>query len=1040
MPSLKALGEFKSSFAEIGRENEIRMEQNIPEDDLLLPEHEPSSIPVPETTAAPAEVQTESTDDLLDFGDLGDLLGTGDSDFMTDAPDSSDFQDTSDFQEPAAAEDLDDLGSLLDTIPDDPGSAGEANEIEAGDINEAIDISEDDFNVPSELLSGLNDGIDETGESPEEISEELPEEIFETMPEEMSEEITEELPEEIFETIPEEISEELPEELFETMPEEISEELPEALIDDFPEEMADESPVEITDELPQEPAEPMDGFDMGGDYEDAPAEEETVDSLDQMDLGSQIDQDSENLADNFSLGSSDFSSLEQDMDRIDDFALPGIDDVFGPRNTSAESSGVDEILGEPDEIRLKDNEARQLRETLASYPLNLRIACMELIAEEVVAPDQMANLIKLLVRAAPPKETAALAGRILGRTISIPRGFEKMTGEQLETEQASFAYIFVHNFLPVLRTFMAVALVLVSLGYLIWNFIYLPQKAESIYRRGYERIGAGEYGRARDLFREAFGIHQKKEWFYRYAQAYRDERQYIFAEEKYDELLNYTASKNKRRIPEKRAVLEYAYMETNYLGNYSKADSLLRRNILDFSIWDREALLALGDNSLAWGDIEKERYEDAREAYAKLLQRYGRTDPILERMLKYFIRTDNLGEVLTLQNHFMSSERRKIEAETLAELGGFLMDKSTEEVRGIPDVNLENIGGIRDVLLRAIRTDPLLPESYYHLSRYYNYYGNYRDEELTLGRAIQAFDAAKLETPRRLGYRIESLRRYAEMYTLRGEFFRAEEYLVRGAGIYEDGLSRRVISPSPKYGRIYADLGDLEFFAKDGNAAAALDYYRRSEQNGYAPAEIQYRMGAAHYQIRQWSQALERFTAASFPLPFNQRILYALGNTSYLRGNYFAAQGYYDRLLEILESDMTRFSLITPTDDRDQLELTERLMVVQNNLAVTLEALTLQTGNNNYRARALGLYSESERAWDILTRNPETMVRLRPSPEIIAPGINPAYLNVQNSLYPISGYEPLFFMRIDKDLLEPSVWEEIAPSGYSLSEGVSSGR
>jgi tetratricopeptide (TPR) repeat protein len=199
-------------------------------------------------------------------------------------------------------------------------------------------------------------------------------------------------------------------------------------------------------------------------------------------------------------------------------------------------------------------------------------------------------------------------------------------------------------------------------------------------------------------------------------------------------------------------------------------------------------------------------------------------------------------------------------------------------------------------------------------------------------------------------------------------------------------------------------------------------------------------MGAAHYQLRQWGPALERLFAAYREMPPNRRILYALGNVSYMRGNYFAAQGYYDRLLEILEEDRSRLPPIMATDDEKQRDLAERLMVAQNNMGVSLEALTERTGNNVYRSRAQGLYSDSERAWDILTRNPQTMIRMRPSPEINAPGVNPAYLNVQNSLHPVPSYESLFFLRIDKDMYESSVWEDIAPPGYRLSEGIHSGR
>jgi tetratricopeptide (TPR) repeat protein len=790
-----------------------------------------------------------------------------------------------------------------------------------------------------------------------------------------------------------------------------------------------------------------DGFDLGGESLnlDASVAAGEGDSFDTFNLDSDTAENF-NLGGGFDAGTGE-NGFGDEFGTLEEFSLSGIDGAFSGKTPGAAPGGVPvpegaynvgEILGEAEaeEIQLTDDELAKFQETLRGYPLNLRIACEQLIAEEAVAPDLMSKLVKLLIGGAPARETAALAGKILGKTIPIPKGFEKKTGQELEAEQASFAYIVVHNFLPVLRLFALVAMAVFSLGYLGYTFIYLPLKAESIYERGYERIGAGEYGRANDLFKEAFAIHQKKDWFYRYARAFRDERQYIYAEEKYDELLYYTAAKNKKHIPEKAAVLEYADMETNYLRNYAKADSLLRHNILDYSVWDREALLALGDNNLAWGEIEPARLEDAREAYAKFIERYGRSDAVLERMLKYFIRTDNLGETLSLKSYFMASSKRQITAASLAELGGYLIDKRTEEIRGVPNEYLDSIEGIRDILLRAVRTDPRLPEAYYHLSRYYEYFNNPGDERLTIERAIAAFDAARQETPRRLGYRIDAHRRYAGILINNREFFPAEEQLLKGVNLYEDGLSRRVLSPSPEYGKLYAGLGDLEYFVKDGDMQTALDYYSRAEQSGYAPPEILYRMGAANYQLRRWLEALNYLFTASSEMPFNRRILYALGNVSYMRGNYYAAQGYYDRLLEILQADRSRYPLIMPTENKEQLELAERLMTVQNNMGVVLEALAERTGSNAFRSRAEGLFSESERAWDILTRNPDTMIRMRPSPDITAPGVNPAYLNIQNSLHPIPGYEPQFFLRIDKDILEPSPWEELAPPAYRLSEGL----
>jgi tetratricopeptide (TPR) repeat protein len=211
--------------------------------------------------------------------------------------------------------------------------------------------------------------------------------------------------------------------------------------------------------------------------------------------------------------------------------------------------------------------------------------------------------------------------------------------------------------------------------------------------------------------------------------------------------------------------------------------------------------------------------------------------------------------------------------------------------------------------------------------------------------------------------------------------------------------------------------------------SAALEYYHRSERYGWAPPEIQYRMGAAYYQLEDWQNSLDYLFKASSDLPLNRRILYALGNVTYKRGDYFAAQGYYNRLLDVLESQRLRMPVLLPNDRPEFLELGERLMMARNNAGVTAEALAGITGRREYRSQALTLYAESARAWDAITRNPQTMVRSRLADTPGAPGINLGFLNANNALRPSSNYTPEIFIRIDKDVLEPSHWEELAPFG-----------
>ncbi|MDR2480304.1 MAG: tetratricopeptide repeat protein [Treponema sp.] len=1044
MPSLSALREFKASFDNTGGQKAVMEANNIPFDDLELPgfEPEPMDIGRPAGKAVPA-------------GKTG--IGEG----PVPRPD---------VKPPETAEtEAEELAELLpeDEPPPQPAKASPAP-FSGGDFDfgALTGTNLDDLPPPpshDELLDTAAPG----GDAPPEEGINLDDELAGLgLPDEMDILTGTEPSGEVPSTEAAAQEDEdygIPDDLLSGL----SEELDAAPSDDF-----QEGPAAGTGDSADLDADNGD-FDLGGDLDldslggtggddTTPGEEPEGGELDlgNLDDFSLPEDTAGGEAENFDVGNLDDFNLPgsgSDADGFDnfdpgmegqepepgtdtgtmsagdaiggdeDFSLPGIDDkIEEPRKGGGRPAAVSgagrrrpqarkktaEESDNIEEIRLGDEDLEQLRKTLSGYPLNLRIACEELIAEQAVPPEQMAKLVRMLIRNAPAKETAALAGQILGKTIAIPKGFEKSTGAALEAEQASFAYIFVHHFLPVLRLFLFIAAVAGSLFYLGWQFIYRPMKAESYYRAGHERIFAGEYERANERFSAAFDIHRDKKWFYTYAEAFRDQRQYRYAESKYDELL--------RHYPrDKKGVLDYANLETYYLRNYDKADKLLRHEIIDYAPDDPDALLALGDNSLAWGETDASKYEDARFSYARLLEKYGWTAPVVERMMKFFIRTDNLKEVIPLKNWFEGNPKRKLSAAALAELGGYLLDKQLEESRGVRDEYIEHISGVRALLLEAVLADPALPEGHYHLARYYHSLGNTHEERITLELAIRTFDNAREESVRRLNYRIDAHQRYADVLINSREFIPAEEQLVKGINLYEDALNRRLMSRSAKYGRLYAGLGDLEYFTKTGDMEITLGHYHRARQNGYAPPEIQYRMGAAYYQREDWRNALEYFFSASSSLPLNRRLLFALGNAALKQGDNFAAEGYYNRLLDILESQRSRLPVLLPNDRPEYLELAERLMMARNNAGVAYEALADQTGDRRYRTRALALYAEADRAWDARTRDPRTMIRSGSTPL--------PYLNSRNALYPRQDYEPQLFIRVDRDVLEPSLWEELAP-------------
>jgi len=803
-------------------------------------------------------------------------------------------------------------------------------------------------------------------------------------------------------------------------------------------------------------------------FDDAPLEESTLDAdfsgfesggeaagaeslHDLGDFGSDFSSDSIDLpgeseettgADDFGGASFDsggggaFGDSDFDLDGLDDIlnkskasttivAPPPKKSLFG-RKKEKPAQEIPEAEDNVEEISLTQDDVDKILKTLASYPLNLRIVCEELIAEQVILPQQLSMLIRLLVFGANVRETAAHVESITGKPILIPKSFEKSTGAAFEDEQSSFAYIFMHNFIPVFRLVAIIAAMVLSVGYLSYNFIYLPIKAEGLYKRGYDRIPAGEYQRANELFQTAFQLHKKKKWFYAYAEAFRDQRRYNLAEGKYDELLLHYPR-------DKKGVLDYADLNTNFLMNYEKANRLLQRELLDYAPNDKEGLLAAGDNFLAWADSNPTRffdkYEDARFSYARWLELYGWQPGVVERMLKYFIRIDDLKEVLQLRGWFEADPKRDLSASSLAELGGYLLDKQLEKPKGVPNPYVENIESVRDMLLKAVKKEPNLPEPHYHLARYHKNLGNSSEERKTLENAIRAFDIAKQESIRRRLYRVDAHYRYANNLIEAKEFFPAEEQVVKGIEHYEDYLNRNLVPGAPALGKLYSLWGDLEYFVKSGNMEAALSHYHKGESYGYAPPEVQYRMGSAYYLQENWRNAIDYLFKASADLPLNRRMLFALGNAAYQRGDYYASQGYYNRLLDLLELQRIRLPVLLPNDSVQFLETGERLMMARNNLGVVNEALAAQTGNRTYRSRAMTMYAESARAWDAITRNPESMTRMSLTDRPGAPGINLGYLNANNALRPNSGYRPEIFIRIDRDVLEPSKWEELAPFG-----------
>jgi len=916
---------------------------------------------------------------------------------------------------------------------------------------------EDDFSIPEDLLSGLDFEEDAGDEEPAAEADEfsLPEEGFDegfSLPEDFSpeemdfsgeaaeteeaEELGEEprdMPEEDF-SLPEE-------EAFFPEEQEPQEEEPEGGegVEEFeiPEEFAEAADIlSMEAEEPEEEEAAAEDFSPPESPEEIPEEEEL--SFDDKDIGEMdfsmpegfpfeegeapeappVQRAGEGAADDFEIPSAgDIEDIDEANFEVDEFSLGDLGEQFGeieePLDTLTEEelnpalAVSEELPAGDEELDLEEEEFRSLQETLSQQPLNLKIAIEELIGEQNLSGPHLQQLVRALVEGKSPKELAAIVGSITGKKIRIPSRYEKRSGAEFEAEKGTFAYAFRQNILPILRLVAGAALLLGMIIFLGFTFIFRPIHALVLYNAGYRHLEQDSYREANLFFNDAVQEWRYKNQYFRFAEGFQEKRQYSLAAEKYEELLRrhvifgeeaggeIIKNPEVKRIrgKERQALLDYAVMESDKLENFEHAEKLLAV-LLNQDKYDFEALLAAGDNYLDWGEYRYERYEDARRSYATLIQQYGARNELLFRMLRYFIRTDNYAEVSRLKDQFQANSRLKVEPDAYAELGGYLLDKNDP-------------GEVRPILQRAMDADRTLPEVHYHLARYFRRVREPVEERKALDFAEHYFEEARPLGKKRLELLTDTYNRQGEADYEDGQYLTAEEYFLKARDQYEDALARRILEPESMFGRIYRNLGNLYYYiAAEFDSAFAM--FSTAQENGYKSPEMHYKKGYIHYNREDFRDALAEFHLAADLFSLNENLLFSTGNALFMRSDFFAAQGYYTHLLDRLEQQRREMSVLLPDEREKDRALIDRLIRVHNNLGVTLQRLSLATGDREKFSRALVHFTDSMEMFDLLGRDQETMER--------GSAVNLGYLNQRAMLYPVENYELQIYRDIPLDL------------------------
>lgn len=1027
------------------------------EDMPSLDEMDPLSEAEPLTEAAPGDALS-----------LDELMGAGDS---TGAGDVVSFDDAAPADEVAVAEDPSSFDEpvSLDDIPsfDEPAATEETpsfdeaaplEESPSFDMSESFDAaspleeapSSDSFDMPDSFdIPEVPESFDETAETPEnsetsetpDASMDLPsfDSFDEAAPEESASEggstELEELGDLDFE-IPEEASAETAGEIEAAEAAESSEEdsgIPDGLFDagDFDlggdAEGGDTPDFSAEDEIPDYDTSGLD--DEGGEEaaegdENALLEVFDTSEMEGMDFGIQ-DTDSQlggGGEGDFELGSHDDFAMEGE------FEIPGFSDVATAKEEKSskpklatgkdktkkpKGKGKNKDLDEPDFSEaaeseelppntLSDAQYKVFLQNLSEYPLNVRLAFEDFIVQDEFTDDAEFEIIEKILNKAPARTVAGMLEKMLDTSIPIPRDFEHRTAAEYEAYKKSLSYQLRNKIIP--GVLLGLLLTIVGWGLIKFtNYcIYRPLKANSLYKQGYALLQADEYPQAEMRFEEAVKKRINKKWFFKYARGYREHKQYQRAGNMYQNILRYFRH-------DKMAGLEYADMELNDLANYERAEEIVRREVLDYHINDADGILKLGDVFLEWGtEKDPSKLELAREQYATLIQLYKPTDLYMSRMMRYFIRTDNLREVIQMQKTFENREK-SLGSDDWTELSGYLLDKYYGALAPSEEYLRFEIEGLRGLLLRAVKTNPDNPIAQYNLAKYFLKTNETSAIESTLQRAIEKFNTVPSMKKRDLYKYIDSYRLLGEHYIGTADYLQAQEQFAEGISLFTTERDNAGFEGTPAIGKLYEDMGDIKYTISGDYDDALFNYKYSVELENDSPS-IRYRIGYIQYKKKNYSEALGAFMKAGDGNVKERNLMLAMANTLYLRGDDYAAQGYYNQLIDELDDNIAENGLVLPQANVKDYDLINTYLYASNNYGVTLYKLAKRTGNSALNAQAMVQLSQSVRAWDALTRNQQSMVRLE--------GSNLAEQNIKYITHPIPEFEPSVYTDISKTLLD----------------------
>lgn len=647
---------------------------------------------------------------------------------------------------------------------------------------------------------------------------------------------------------------------------------------------------------------------------------------------------------------------------------------------------------------LSERESEIVFRYLNEFPRNIKIACQRFIASEENDPDDVIALIELLKAEESIKIIVRFLEEKTGTHISIPRGFEKINGKAYWEKINSPAYIFKTKILPViLKSVIAGLFVLFTVAASV--FLFIPAARGSYtYRSGYNDIRAEEYDSSMEKFNAAFRIWPSRSWSYKFAEKYTEKRQYILAEQIYDNLLS-----DEYRPFDKKGRLDYCRFESEILGNYRKADSIIQP-YLDYDRTDADAHLEAARNFLRWSYFDSDKLESARMEIVAAGENSKYTDEILFEMLHYMILSDRYDDVCNMWATYRDKPRKKIDPVIFGKLAGYFIDREEKETANA-------------VIKRIYKQDEDNRDAHFQWARLSRIESEWASMENAANKVLYQISRLPYLTRDTLSMKILSLNMKAIAEYKKSEYLLTQRDLEEGIGLYENAVKRNILKKEACYGELYYRMGNLFYYTAE-EYDSAFAFFEKAEDSFFHNSDIVYKKGYIEYSRGRYRSALLEFAKAASVFSSNPNLMYATGNTFFRRNDFFSALAQYYHTADLLEKQKNSIRGYDPKNRVAHYRTVEGLSMIYNNIGAALYGIYRTTGDHSKYVQALANLQKATEYRDILFRDRSTLEGLNLEGSVSR--VNSELLlesdNMKAALYPATAESVRIYEELPKDM------------------------